>query len=59
MDSLLKADGSHATSSADVTDNIISEKFQQLNFEENETSAVAGVDPVDEGMLHYFFLAGL
>ncbi|KAF3452627.1 hypothetical protein FNV43_RR03060 [Rhamnella rubrinervis] len=50
VDSLLKADGSHATPSADVTDNNISEKCQQLYFEENETPAVAGVDPIVEGV---------
>lgn len=45
VDSLLGADGSNATSSADVMNNIISEEFQQIHYEENENSAVAGVDP--------------
>ncbi|XP_015875842.3 DExH-box ATP-dependent RNA helicase DExH7, chloroplastic isoform X1 [Ziziphus jujuba] len=51
VDSLLGADGSNATSSADVMNNIISEEFQQIHYEENENSAVAGVDP-EVGKVH-------
>lgn len=59
MDSLLKADGSHATASADVMETTISENFQQRYFEENETSAIADIDPEVESMFLHFFLAGL
>lgn len=58
MDSLLKADGSRATASANVMDTTVSENFEQRYFEENETSAIADTDPEVESMFLRFFLAG-
>lgn len=59
VDSLLNADGSNATSSAEVRNNIISEEFQQIDFEENENSAFAVVDPEVRSMFFDFSLAAL
>lgn len=53
VESLLNAHHSGSSTSGDVVDYSLPEKFQKLQVEGNKNSSLAGFDPLDESMLFH------